>query len=536
MGNSQSNDGKGDAVSPTSPTVARNVARRKESSPALSQASAKSGAPPLVSTSSSASTATQPTRTHAHATIAHGPITSHSRTRSITTSEGTSRLRPDDNTASQKPDSSFKGNDRFKQQSATDASPKDKPQPSPSTRPVDVAQCSYPRRQSDQFYPSSQPAFGIPYGRPPFNFGRPPRLPLPIEEVHVPGSPITMPQGISSAIGPNDVDGLPRRASALSSTTVDDEDVGDNEAFSKTRAITAPSVPTPIEWNGPGEKVYVTGTFVQWNRKFKLHGNEQGGFAITLHLKPGTYHLKFLVDGIMITSNELPTTVDYTNVLVNYMEIAASLPITARKRSFTAAEPMPIPGAATIRAHAQATEESVAQSLGTRTEMRAPETEVDITWTKDTKQAPEVSKQLSIFPTQASRAPSPAQQWQPQQEQKQGKQKPPRQPLPRGTYTKQIPQFLLDLDRYSSPEDELFQRSSRALNTLPKPPSLPLFLGKSILNDTTPNKDDTSVLSTPNHTLLNHLATSSIKDGMLATSGTTRYKRKVCSPTLLKHT
>jgi hypothetical protein len=40
-------------------------------------------------------------------------------------------------------------------------------------------------------------------------------------------------------------------------------------------------------------------------------------------------------------------------------------------------------------------------------------------------------------------------------------------------------------------------------------------------------KDDSSLLNNPNHTVLNHLATSSIKNGVLATSVTTRYKRKV---------
>ena len=65
-------------------------------------------------------------------------------------------------------------------------------------------------------------------------------------------------------------------------------------------------------------------------------------------------------------------------------------------------------------------------------------------------------------------------------------------------------------------------------NNLPTPPTLPGFLGKSILNGTTPMKDDSSVLIHPNHTVLNHLATSSIKEGILATSATTRYKQKVC--------
>ena len=40
-------------------------------------------------------------------------------------------------------------------------------------------------------------------------------------------------------------------------------------------------------------------------------------------------------------------------------------------------------------------------------------------------------------------------------------------------------------------------------------------------------KDDNSVLTMPNHTVLNHLATSSIKNNVLAVSATTRYKRKV---------
>lgn len=63
--------------------------------------------------------------------------------------------------------------------------------------------------------------------------------------------------------------------------------------------------------------------------------------------------------------------------------------------------------------------------------------------------------------------------------------------------------------------------------TQPAPPSLPMFLNKSILNGATPMKDDSSVLVMPNHTVLNHLATSSIKNGVLATSATTRYKKKV---------
>jgi len=88
-----------------------------------------------------------------------------------------------------------------------------------------------------------------------------------------------------------------------------------------------------------------------------------------------------------------------------------------------------------------------------------------------------------------------------------------------------VPPYLLDLDRGETTRK--FQRAANHINDVPVPPSLPLFLGKSILNGTTPMKDDSSVLNMPNHTVLNHLATSSIKAEVLATSLTTRYKRKV---------
>jgi hypothetical protein len=100
--------------------------------------------------------------------------------------------------------------------------------------------------------------------------------------------------------------------------------------------------------------------------------------------------------------------------------------------------------------------------------------------------------------------------------------------VPPGDFGDAIPQFLADLDKEE--EDPAYVQAANVIGDTATPPSLPLFLGKSILNGTTPMKDDSSVLNYPNHTVLNHLATSSIKNGVLATSVTTRYKRKVCRP------
>ena len=103
-----------------------------------------------------------------------------------------------------------------------------------------------------------------------YHLTRPPRLPLPIEEeVHTPGSPIIAPADLDAPVldvEALDNDSLPRRTSALSNTTIDEEDA-EELRVDKTKA----TVPTTFEWRYGGDKVYVTGTIFQWNKKHRLH-------------------------------------------------------------------------------------------------------------------------------------------------------------------------------------------------------------------------------------------------------------------------
>jgi len=102
---------------------------------------------------------------------------------------------------------------------------------------------------------------------------RPPRLPLPIADATAtPGSPIGAPEDTqieslsydrSGGHAANDIPGL-------SSSTIDDDDVVD-ELEPYAISGVGKTVPTTIEWTGPGEKVYVTGTFVNWEKKHRLH-------------------------------------------------------------------------------------------------------------------------------------------------------------------------------------------------------------------------------------------------------------------------
>ena len=101
---------------------------------------------------------------------------------------------------------------------------------------------------------------------------RPPRLPLPIEEeVHTPGSPITAPSdsrpGASLEVEALETAAeLERPTSTLSDTSVLEDD-NEELMVDKTR----PTVPMRLEWRHGGDKVYVTGTIFQWNRKSRLH-------------------------------------------------------------------------------------------------------------------------------------------------------------------------------------------------------------------------------------------------------------------------
>lgn len=194
----------------------------------------------------------------------------------------------------------------------------------------------------------------------------------------------------------------------------------------------------------------------------------------TIGFPPGTHHLKFIVDSDMVTSQDLPTTVDIHNILVNYIEVVAE--DTTRGRRESGQKPKQIPP-------------HVFPPI-----VLPEEDELD---------SGEESIQVDDEPTE-----------------------PPEEEIPVGDFRSIMPNALLDMEL--SETDNLFRQAYNVINDTAGPPSLPLFLGKSILNGNLPNKDDSSVLTLPNHTVLNHLATSSIKNDVLATSVTTRYKKKVC--------
>lgn len=240
-----------------------------------------------------------------------------------------------------------------------------------------------------------------------------------------------------------------------------------------------------------------------------------------------------------MTSEDLPTTVDYTNILVNYVEVSLDDLPTAENPNPTPIVPAPAPAPI-------AEPPAPSRPLDIRPRPGAPDTDPahqhprntvpDMGGFEDVLQSDEPTPTPSAVTT-----PAPLAEEQPEKVEKpRTPSKPPIARRPSKEYTSDIPAYLLDLDTWIPPSKDndpspahqaaryRFERASAAAESQPAPPSLPMFLSKSILNGTTPMKDDSSVLIMPNHTVLNHLATTNIKQGVLATSATTRYKRKVC--------
>lgn len=73
----------------------------------------------------------------------------------------------------------------------------------------------------------------------------------------------------------------------------------------------------PFVWYGMAEDVQVMGSFDGWTRGFQLSPESTGSFtkfSATVKLKPGWYHIKFLVDGKWQVSPDLPTMGEGPNV------------------------------------------------------------------------------------------------------------------------------------------------------------------------------------------------------------------------------
>jgi hypothetical protein len=84
-----------------------------------------------------------------------------------------------------------------------------------------------------------------------------------------------------------------RKSSMLSTTTSSEEEVGEELQPFAVEPTTSQTVPTVIEWNHGGQRVYVTGTFANWEKKYRLH--QRYVFDVSFFVRPRTPDLTLFI-------------------------------------------------------------------------------------------------------------------------------------------------------------------------------------------------------------------------------------------------
>lgn len=284
------------------------------------------------------------------------------------------------------------------------------------------------------------------------------------------------------------------------------------------------TVPVDIKWVQGGEKVYVTGSFTGWRKMIGLAKQPDNTFQITLGLSVGTHRFRFVVDNELRFSDFLPTATDQMGNFVNYAEVSPEQ----------------------VQAYLQKQREKELQKQE-QAEKKAKHQRVDSGLTQEQEQYQQQQSQ----PQGRSRASSISKSrsdsiWRLtnddddmgngysryHDEECEGN------PLfKKYQYINDIPPIFTDpkvMEQYYMAIDKQSKQQNGQQQAWLHPPQLPPHLENVILNNfNSQDKDNNSgALPIPNHVVLNHLATTSIKHNTLAVASVVRYKRKYLTQVL----
>ena len=254
----------------------------------------------------------------------------------------------------------------------------------------------------------------------------------------------------------------------------------------QTQERNANMVPIDITWQQGGEKVYVTGSFTGWRKMIGLVpvAGQPGVLHVKLQLPPGTHKFRFIVDNELRFSDFLPTATDQMGNFVNYLEAVAPQQVQQQ--------------------HVASSIDDEATSEKTRKKPMSARSQIAF----EIEQEPDdMGDGFTRF----------------------REEKPAKTEL---EYTQDIPAVFTDptvMEQYYLTLDQQ-QNNHQNLSWL-TPPQLPPHLENVILNSYSNSPGETAQnnsgsLPIPNHVVLNHLATSSIKHNTLCVASIVRYKRK----------
>lgn len=250
-------------------------------------------------------------------------------------------------------------------------------------------------------------------------------------------------------------------------------------------------IPVEIKWDQGGEKVYVTGSFTNWRKMIGLIpvDGKPGHFRIKLQLPPGTHRFRFIVDNELRFSDHLPTATDQMGNFVNYLEVGIhttdpSVVVSPKKES--------------KKEKKLNRERTSTRPLSARSCI-----------------ALEIEKEPDDFGDGYTRYHEEL------------------PPEPKYEFTNDIPAIFID---HSIIEQLTMEKQKKKYNNMSwlTPPQLPPQLENVILNKvgeplSQTNENNAGALPIPNHSVLNHLVTTSIKHNTLCVATNNRYRHKYVS-------
>lgn len=265
------------------------------------------------------------------------------------------------------------------------------------------------------------------------------------------------------------------------------------------------TIPVDIKWVQGGEKVYVTGSFTGWRKMIGLVKQPDGNFLITLGLPVGTHRFRFVIDNELRFSDFLPTATDQMGNFVNYIEVTPDHIYShlAEQQSQEESE------------QAQAQPQPDSQSVSRKSSMSRTNTRSDSMW-RLTNDDDDMGNGYSRYHDEESGdAASPFKKI--------------------DHYINDIPPIFTDpkvMEQYYVAIDKQSKVQNGQQQAWLHPPQIPPHLENVILNSFSAQDNNSGALPIPNHVVLNHLATTSIKHNTLAVASVVRYKRKYLTQVL----
>ncbi|KAK5961660.1 Gal83p PWA37_001032 [Arxiozyma heterogenica] len=265
-------------------------------------------------------------------------------------------------------------------------------------------------------------------------------------------------------------------------------------------------VPVDIVWQQGGNKAYVTGSFTNWRKMIGLVPvpGRPGLLHVKLQLPPGTHRFRFIVDNELRFSDYLPTATDQMGNFVNYLEVTApSLQQQQQQQVDHSVEE----GEYSTRDDTTSPDYSRNQNSSNKKKKTIPMSTRSRIAMEIEQEPDDMGDGYSRYYDEALSKPSLE-------------------------YTQDIPAVFTDptvMEQYYLTLDQ--QQNNHQNMAWLTPPQLPPHLENVILNSYSHsqaenNENNSGALPIPNHVILNHLATSSIKHNTLCVASIVRYKQK----------